>query len=249
MLITHTGFLKPISFFALFINQFLNKKGVYLCLISFLLPFMGIASPYSRLNLSYLPSSDSAQKILSKARANFNELSDFSARFTYSLYTYPIQHAPLSGRIWYKNQRFYLHIGEQKIYCDGTSQWEYDTRKEVVRIFDHDPNRGIGLIFNIFLQGGEPEYLGKDTLDIKVFDMISLSKLPANIPKYNMAKIWINPLNHFPKKIMLLAPNQIEVSFTFYDSMFNQQLSEDLFLFDAKKYPNLLIIDDRTQQR
>lgn len=190
--------------------------------------------------------STSAQFILSQSRVSFFSLKDFSTDFVYSLYTHPNQHPPVSGKIWYKDAHFYLELKEQQIYCDGNTQWEYNKKEQEVRIFDHDPNQGIGLIFNIYLKSAEAVYIGKEKLGETECYIIGLSKLPTS--KYSVGKLWINTKTMLPIKIFAADSRRTEVSFLFSRVKLNQNLTNQFFHFDVKDYPNVSIIDERTRK-
>jgi len=189
------------------------------------------------------PSDTTAQRVLNEARTAFEAVEDFTADFAYAIVSPRMAHPPFEGKLSYRDGYFNLQVGSQTIFCDNHTQWEYDAEKAEVRIFDHQPNRGIALIFDIFLRGKGATYLGKEQVNGQSCMVIAMQELPTS--RYQRAKIWISESLELPVKIVLESDPQTRVIFEFSNIKLNQQLPPECFYFNVEAYPHVLVIDER----
>jgi outer membrane lipoprotein-sorting protein len=191
-----------------------------------------------------------AKDILDKSSAAFTNSGNMSVYFTMDLKDVPNkQSMAYDGTIDLKGEQFHIDTPDSEIWFNGKTQWVLQKSWGEVNISEPTAQEAQalnpGTVFAIYKKGCKYKYLGTKT-DVKMRKVHEIELIPEN-KKGEMKKIilQINVSDWMPVMFHILFANQIEniIYINKYQTKLN--LSDNLFVFDAKKYPGAEIIDLR----
>src|ERR1700742_1179100 len=151
------------------------------------------------------------------------------------------------GKITVKGNKFRLVLPEQEIFNDGTTQWTFLPEAKEVNIDNYDPNSddvNPSKILDMYKKGYKYMSLGDKTEGGVVCEEIDL------VPEKKDAQ-------YFKIRMMINKKDKSIVSWTMFNkagdrykytiTRFNPAVKVDdtFFAFDAKKYPDVQVIDLR----
>jgi len=154
----------------------------------------------------------------------------------------------IKGTTLIKGDKYVLKTNQQQIYCNGINVWNYlPEQKEVtISLYDKEDDSQIMNPLKI-IQNYEKSYKSdfiRETIEkgvlIQVIDLTPLK--PTSYYKVRLI------LDKNKKQIMRFTVYEKEgIQYVYVVNKFevNQNLSDDQFVFDPSKYPNVEIIDIR----
>ncbi|MDR1436957.1 MAG: hypothetical protein LBI65_02445 [Candidatus Symbiothrix sp.] len=191
-----------------------------------------------------------AGEILDQSSAAFSEAGNLSAGFTMNIKdTSAGQATAYDGVIDIKDNRFHINTPDNEIWFNGKTQWVLQKSWEEVNISEPSGEEAQmlhpGTVFALYKKGAHYKYLGEKT-DIKMRKVHEIELIPQN-KKGGIVKIilQINASDRMPVLFHIYFAGQVEnlIYIDKYQTKLN--LSDSLFVFDAKKYPDAEIIDLR----
>lgn len=191
-----------------------------------------------------------AKEILDKSSAVFNQAGGLSAYFTLNIKDVNSKTTEsFDGEISIKGNKFYINTPENNIYFNGKTQWVYSKAFEEVNISEPSAQEVQAInpasIFEMYKKGCNYKYIGEKT-DIKMRKVQEVELIPQN-KKGDMSRILIqiNKTDFMPVLFHIYYKNNIENIIHINSYKTKENLPDDLFSFDTKKYPGAEIIDIR----
>jgi outer membrane lipoprotein-sorting protein len=191
-----------------------------------------------------------AKEILDKSSAAFASAGDISAYFTMNIKdTSNKQSTAFDGSIELKADQFHIDMPDNEIWFNGKTQWVLQKGWEEVNISEPTGQEvqmlNPGTIFTLYKEGSKNKYLGEKT-DTKMRKVHVIELIPKN-KKGEITKIilQINAADLMPVMFYVYFANKIENIIYINKYQTKLKLSDNVFIFDAKKYPNAEIIDLR----
>ena len=148
------------------------------------------------------------------------------------------------GVVWMKGDQFVIETEQMKTWFDGLTQWSLIYEMEEVNIIEPTESELLDLnpywILKTYRKGYSIKLGGaKEGLNEIV---LTAQKKSMDLQTIHL---WINPTNGAPKYIEVHRKDKSLNKIKVLDLKLNEQLTSDMFKFNAKDYPTVEEIDLR----
>ena len=192
---------------------------------------------------------DKAKDCLDKTSAALGKAGSLAAHFTMQVKdTSNKISESFEGDIEWKGEKFHLDTPDMEIWFDGKTQWVLQKEWDEVNVSELSPQEAQALnpvtLLLAYKQSAKCKYLKtlKDAKGREVHEIEMTSTAKNN----DITKITVQiNADYFPIKIHLIYKNKIENMIHIKTYTKNANLPDSKFVFDAKKYPEVEIIDLR----
>ena len=191
-----------------------------------------------------------AKEYFEKSSKAFTQAGNMSIDFTINIKdTRNKVTESFDGIINLKEQKFHLDIPEMETWFDGKTQWVLQKDWGEVTITQPNESEIQAInptsIFEVYKSGCNYKYIGEKT-NLKGQKVYEVELTPQS-KKSEMTKIimQINAGDFMPSLLHIVYKNNMENVIHLNKYRKNLKLKDDLFVFDAKKYSNVEIIDLR----
>lgn len=190
-----------------------------------------------------------AKAILDKVSAKFKTYKTVMADFTLSITnaTGKIE-GTKKGVVYIKGSKYRVNISGQEIYSNGDNIWTYDKSTNEVQLTKFDPSSNTITPQKMFTNFYDKDFLyklnGDKEENRKTVQEIELT--PVDKTK-TFFKVLID-VDKVTKNIVsskVFEKNGDRYIYTVNSMKTNTVLPDSLFIFDAKKYPNVEVVDLR----
>ena len=190
-----------------------------------------------------------AKKVLDGVSAKFKTYKTVKSTFTFK--TENAAGKALSsknGTVWTKGNKYKVTIVGQEIFCDGVNVWNYDKSSNEVTITKFD-NSSSGLTpQKMFTNFYDKDFLyklnGEKKQGTKTLQEIELT--PTDKSKtYHKVYLYIDKANKTINTTKVIEKDQTKHSIIVNTFTPNGAIDDKQFVFDAKKYPGVEIVDNR----
>jgi len=190
-----------------------------------------------------------AKKVLDGVSAKFKTYKTVKSTFTFK--TESSAGKTLSsknGTVWIKGNKYKVTIVGQEIFCDGVNVWNYDKSSNEVTITKFD-NSSSGLTpQKMFTNFYDKDFLyklnGEKKQGAKTLQEIELT--PTDKTKsYHKVYLYIDKSNKTINTTKVIEKDQTKHSIIVNTFTPNGPIDDGQFVFDAKKYPGVEILDNR----
>lgn len=188
-----------------------------------------------------------AREILDQvsAKAKLNKSMKFDFSYTMVDPKHKINET-LKGSILMQGQKFNLSFMGRTIMSDGITVWTYDANAEEVQISNVDPKNDAlnpGKLLTSYDKTYKSKLIKTETINGKVVYVIDLT--PTTAKAFYKIRLTIDKLEM--RVLSGIVYNKDNVTYTYTVSKFtaNVAVSDDLFKFNVKKYPDVEVIDLR----
>ncbi len=197
-----------------------------------------------------LGKSDAAAKaILDNVSAKFKTYKSVEANFTLSITDANGKvEGTKKGVVYMNGSKYRVNISGQEIYSDGNNIWTYDKSADEVQITKFDPSSNTITPQKMFTNFYDKDFLyklnGETKEGKKTIQQIELT--PVDKTK-TFFKVLID-IDKVSKNIVstkVFEKNGNRYIYTITGIKTNTSLPASLFVFDAKKYPNVEVVDLR----
>ena len=190
-----------------------------------------------------------AKKILDGVSAKFKTYKTVKSTFTFK--TENAAGKPLSsknGTVWIKGNKYKVSIVGQEIFCDGVNVWNYDKASNEVTITKYDNTSGSLTPQKMFTNFYDKDFLyklnGEKKQGTKIVQEIELT--PTDKTKtYHKVYLSVDKANKTIAMTKVIEKDQTKHSIIVNTFTPNGTISDSQFVFDAKKYPGVEVIDNR----
>ncbi|MEO1451385.1 MAG: outer membrane lipoprotein carrier protein LolA [Bacteroidota bacterium] len=177
-------------------------------------------------------------------------LTDFSARFSYTIHHPNMRHKvlPRAGLLKYQKGRYAILLEDQEIYYDKAEIWTWFKADKEVSVQTLDPEEGWNLeqLFKLYEVAEKPRYLGLDTIQGASCFKIAISVDKPDLD-YNRATLWIREDPKIFQQATIVDRRGTETTYTFFDHRLNPGFPASDFRFNPASHPEVLVIDERTR--
>jgi outer membrane lipoprotein carrier protein len=189
-----------------------------------------------------------ALEILDAMSKKYKTIPAFEANISYTLTNETEQiNEEFKGKITVKGNKFRLVLPEQEVINNGTTLWTYLPEAKEVNIDNYDPNSddlNPSKFYEIYKRGYKYLYLEDKTENGVVCEIVDL------VPEKKDAQ-------YFKVRMNIVKKDKSIQSWTMFDKGGNRykytitkftpssSVSDALFVFDLKKYPDVEVVDLR----
>jgi outer membrane lipoprotein carrier protein len=190
-----------------------------------------------------------AESILDQMSQKYQKLNTFSASFTYG-----VEGANSSltqafkGNVTVKGLKFKLKMAGQEIFNNGKEIFTYVKETNEVNITDFNPNNDSDFsptkIYSIYKKGYKYVFKEEQKVGSQFYEVVELSPTSA---KSNVSKVQItvNKKDKTVKSWKIWDKAGKKTVFKVEDFVPNVAAADNVFTFDAKKYPGVEVVDLR----
>ena len=223
-----------------------SKQGIMKRFYTILVLLIGVITIKTNAQTSNDPD---AKKVLDGVSAKFKTYKTVKSTFTFK--TESSAGKTLSsknGTVWIKGSKYKVTIVGQEIFCDGVNVWNYDKSSNEVTITKFD-NSGSGLTpQKMFTNFYDKDFLyklnGEKKQGTKTLQEIELT--PTDKTKtYHKVYLYIDKTGKTINTTKVIEKDQTKHSIIVNTLTPNGAIDDKQFVFDAKKYPGVEVVDNR----
>lgn len=190
-----------------------------------------------------------AKKILDGVSAKFKTYKTVKATFSYK--TENAAGKILSaktGTVFMKGTKYRVSIVGQEIFCDGINVWTYDKAANEVTITKFDGESTSLTPQKLFTNFYDKDFLyklnGEKKQGTKTVQEIEMTPTDKTKP-YHKVYIYVDKATKNISNTKVLEKSGSKYSYTVNTMTPNSAIDDSQFLFDAKKYPKVEVVDLR----
>jgi len=190
-----------------------------------------------------------AKKILDAVSAKFKTFKTVKAAFTYKVENAAGKAlSTKAGTVLMKATKYKVNIVGQEIFCDGVNVWTYDKAANEVTITKLDNGSNTLTPQKLFTNFYDKDFLyklnGEKKQGAKTIQEIEMTPTDKTKP-FHKVYLYVDKTGKTlsSTKVMEKAGNRY--SYTVTTLTPNATIADNLFVFDAKKYPGVEIVDLR----
>ncbi len=145
------------------------------------------------------------------------------------------------------SNKYKVVMTDQELFSDGKSQWTYLKENKEVQVTDLDNNAdGINpaKIFTIYEKGYKYLYVGESKIGAKTYQIIDLSPLDITKTIFKI-RLTIDKTAKQISNAVIFDKSGNKYTYNIKSLTPNFKVSENVFAFDAKKYPGVEVVDLR----
>jgi outer membrane lipoprotein carrier protein len=190
-----------------------------------------------------------AKKVLDAVSAKFKTYKGVQSTFTLKVENSAGKSmGTKSGTVYMKGTKYRVSVPGQEIFCDGSNISTYDKAANELTITKIDPTANSITPQKMFTNFYDKDFLYKLNDDVNVggkqVQEIELTPIDKSKPFFKVL-VYVDEKKQTiaSTKVFEKAGNKYTYSVTKMNA--NAPVSDDLFVFDAKKYPGVEIVDLR----
>lgn len=190
-----------------------------------------------------------AKKILDGVSAKFKTFKTVKATFTYKVENAAGKTlSSKNGTINMKGTKYRITIVGQEIFCDGNNLWTYDKSANEVTISKFDNSSNTLTPQKIFTNFYDKDFLyklnGEKKMGTKTVQEIEMT--PTDKTKtFHKVYVYVDKTAKTLYSTKVLETSGNRYSYTVNTLKSNTVMDDSLFVFDAKKYPGVEVVDLR----
>jgi len=190
-----------------------------------------------------------AKKILDGVSEKFKTFKTVQAAFTYKVENASGKAlSSKAGTVFMKGTKYRVNIVGQEIYCDGSNVWTYDKAANEVTITKFDNESSSLTPQKLFTNFYDKDFLyklnGEQKQGAKIIQEIEMTPTDKSKP-FHKVYIYIDKSSKSLNTTKVLEKSGSRYSYTVNSLKPNSPVSDDQFVFDAKKHPKVEIVDLR----
>jgi outer membrane lipoprotein carrier protein len=218
------------------------KKIVKICLGLTLLAISGFAQTNS------IGQNDpDAKKLLDAVSTKFKNFKSVKANFSYKIENSAgKEQGTKKGTVYMKGMKYRVSITGQEIYCDGKTIWTYDKSANEVQVSQFDASGSSITPQKLFTNFYDKDYLYKlndeKKVGAKTYQVVELTPV-------DKTKAFFKVLLNIDKATKIIMSTQVfekngnRYTYSINNISTNAAVPDETFVFDAKKYPGVEVID------
>ena len=147
-----------------------------------------------------------------------------------------------------KEDNFYYETEEREVICDGKSVWTYikeDNECYIDLLEDLENTINPNEIFTIWENGFKYQYINQQNINNELIHQIKMFPISPEKSKYHTLLMEVNETNSTIKKATIKSKDGVTIKFKILSFIPNPELSNNTFIWNASKYPNVDEIDNR----
>ncbi|HLU90806.1 MAG TPA: outer membrane lipoprotein carrier protein LolA [Cyclobacteriaceae bacterium] len=191
-----------------------------------------------------------AEEILNSVSENYKSLNGLTAEFEYTYSNTP--DAPVQtnkGKVTVKGDKYRLVLDDQEIYNNGETVWTYiksDNFKEVtINTVEEDMEELTpSNIYNIYKKGYNYKYLGEETRNGRVVQIIELNAEDRR-SQFQQITLFVDKARKYLVEWEIKDDIGGTFSYKFREIDAQANIPDSFFVFNTKEHPDVEVIDLR----
>ena len=188
-----------------------------------------------------------AKKVLDAVSAKFKTYKSVQAKFSLKIENASGKSlGTKTGTVYMKGTRYRISVTGQEIYCDGTNIWTYDKASKEVTINKIDPSANSITPQKLFTNFYDKDFLyklnGNVTVSGKSMKEVELTPIDKT-KAFHKVLIYVDKSVISTTKVFEKTGNRYTYSMN--NMTTNGNIADATFVFDAKQYPGVEVVDLR----
>jgi outer membrane lipoprotein-sorting protein len=190
-----------------------------------------------------------AKKVLDAVSAKFKTFKSVKATFTLKIEnaTGKVQ-GTKTGTVLMKGLKYRVSITGQDIFCDGSTIWTYDMAAKEVQIATLDNSSGSITPQKLFTNFYDKDFLFLLNEDVKrngkTYQVVELTPIDKTKPFFKIV-LEVDKATKVIMSTRVFEKNGNRYLYAINDIATSTAIPDDSFVFSAKKYPGVEVIDLR----
>lgn len=190
-----------------------------------------------------------AKKVLDAVSAKFKTFKTMKANFSLKIENAAGKvQATKSGTVMMKGVKYQVSITGQEIFCDGTSIWTLDKSAKEVQLSTLDNSSGSITPQKLFTNFYDKDFLFVLTPEVKhdgkTFQVVELTPIDKSKPFFKVV-LEVDKATKVIMSTRVFEKSGNRYLYSISAMTTNMAISDDAFVFSAKKYPGVEVIDLR----
>jgi Outer membrane lipoprotein-sorting protein len=190
-----------------------------------------------------------AKKILDGVSAKFKSFKTVTAKFNLKIENAAGKvQGTKSGVVNLKGTKYRINVTGQEIYSDGNTTWTYDKASNEVQINKVERSSTTITPQKMFTNFYDKDFLYKTNPDVKVagktMQEVELTPIDKSKPFFKVL-VDIDKATQTIRQTKVFEKNGNRYTYSVASMITNTNLPDALFVFDAKRYPKVEVIDLR----
>ena len=188
-----------------------------------------------------------AKKVLDAVSAKFKTYKSVQAKFSLKIENASGKSlGTKTGTVYMKGTMYRISVTGQEIYCDGTNIWTYDKASKEVTINKIDPSANSITPQKLFTNFYDKDFLyklnGNVTISGKSMKEVELTPIDKT-KAFHKVLIYVDKSVISTTKVFEKTGNRYTYSMN--NMTTNGNIADATFVFDAKQYPGVEVVDLR----
>lgn len=190
-----------------------------------------------------------AKKVLDAVSAKFKTLKTVKGNFTLEVKDAngKVQ-GTKKGTVYMKGTKYRVSITGQEIFCDGKNIWTYDKGANEVQVSAFDQSGSTITPQKLFTNFYDKDFLyklnGDKTVAGKTIQEVELTPVDKTKPFFKVV-LGIDKANKMITSTQIFEKSGNRYTYSMSNVATNANITDDTFVFDAKKYPGVDVVDLR----
>ena len=190
-----------------------------------------------------------AKKTLDAVSAKFKSFKSVTAKFTLKIENSAGKvQGSKSGTVSMKGQKYRIAITGQEIYSDGMNTWTYDKSSNEVQINKFDGSSNTITPQKMLTSFYDKDFLYKSNGDVKlggkIYEEIELTPVDKSKTFFKVL-VDIDKPTKIIRQTKIFEKNGNRYTYSINNINTNANLPDNIFVFNASKYPKLEVVDLR----
>jgi len=191
-----------------------------------------------------------AKAILDEVSKKYRSYTNIKADFTFSIENKQNNLKQTDkGTIYARanSKKYKVTMAERDLISDGKVQWTYLKNDDEVQISAADNSEDAlnpANVFTLFEKGFKYIYNGERKVGNKVYQMIDLSPVDTKKPYYKI-RLSIDKATKQLSNALIFDKNSSTYTYSISGFVPNAKVPESTFMFNAKSYPGVEVVDLR----
>ena len=190
-----------------------------------------------------------AKKILDGVSTKFKTFKTVKATFTYKVENAAGKSlSSKTGSVFMKGTKYRVNIVGQEIYCDGVNVWTYDKAANEVTITKLDNTSNTLTPQKLFTNFYDKDFLyklnGEKKQGTKTLQEIEMTPTDKAKP-FHKVYVYVDKTGKTLSSTKVMEKSGNRYSYTVNTLTPNGTIDDKQFVFDAKKYPGVEVVDLR----
>ncbi|MGC4104539.1 LolA family protein [Ferruginibacter sp.] len=217
-------------------------KKIYCTLLLNVLAFLTIsAQPPKGMGQS----DPDAKKVLDAVSAKFKTFKNVTAKFSLKMENSAGKSlGAKTGTVYMKGTKYRISVTGQEIFCDGSNVWTYDKASNEVTISKLDPTNNTITPQKLFTNFYDKDFLYKLNGEVKGIQEVELTPIDKS-KAFHKVLVSINKASQTIATTKVFEKTGNRYTYTVSSMNTSSAVADNQFVFDAKKYPGVEVVDLR----
>jgi outer membrane lipoprotein carrier protein len=194
-------------------------------------------------------SDPAAKKVLDAVSAKFKTFKSVTAKFNLKMETGAGKSMgkPKTGTVYMKGTKYRISVGgdaPQEIFCDGSNVWTYDKGSNEVTISKLDPTNNTITPQKLFTNFYDKDFLYKLNSEVKGVQEVELTPIDKT-KAFHKVLVSVNKAKNTISSTKVFEKTGNRFTYTVNSMNTTGIVADAQFVFDAKKYPGVEVVDLR----